>query len=151
MRIQPIFSTPPHTAPEVPDLALAAPVAPAPLRRPRFRRIVETTAETLWVILLFLVIGFFLWKAPAISSAFDEAANAFHRGGEPAVRPNDAQIQDLELRMGDGERKLRALERGYAQLKQRHADLLRAYAEAVAAPRPPAAAAILPAAVRTRK
>jgi hypothetical protein len=95
--------------------------------------------------------GFFLWKAPAISSAFDEAANAFHRGGEPVVRANDAQIQDLELRMSDGERKLRALEHGYAQLKQRHADLLRAYAEAVAVPRPASSAAAVPAAVRTRK
>ncbi len=149
MRIQPIFSTPPHAAPEAPDLALAAPVAPdAPSRRPRFRRIVETTAETLWATLLFLVIGFFLWKAPAISSAFDEAANAFHRGGEPVVRANDAQIQDLELRMGDGERKLRALEHGYAQLKQRHADLLRAYAEAVETRTSPAPA--LHAAVKSK-
>lgn len=130
MRIQPIFSTPPHTASEAPDLALAAPMAAeAPSRRPPFYRIVETAAETLWAILLFLVVGFFLWKAPAISSAFDEAASAFHRGGEPALHAADAQIQDLELRMGDGERKLRALERGYVQLKQRHADLLRAYAD----------------------
>lgn len=148
MRIQPIFSTPPHPPSKTTDLALAF---LAPSRRPSFRRLVETAAETLWAILLFLVIGFFLWKVPAISSAFDDAANAFHRGGEPVVRADDTQIQDLELRMDVGERKLRALEHGYAQLKQRHADLLRAYAEVLAAPRPPAAEPATVAALRARK
>ena len=125
MRIQPIFSsTLPKTADEA-ELVVAA----APLPRPAaFPRLVETVAEILWVILLFLVIGFFVSKAPTISTVFDEAAMAIHRGGEPAVHAHEAQIQDLELRMSAEERKLSTLERGYTQLKQRHSDLLRAYA-----------------------
>lgn len=126
MRIQPIFSsTVPQPAEEA-DFAIAA--APPP-RQFTFRRVVETTAEVLWTILLFLVIAFFLFKAPKISAVFDEAATAMHRGGEPAIRASDSQIQDLDFRLAADEHKLSALERGYAQLKQRHSDLLRAYAE----------------------
>ncbi len=100
-----------------------------PARRSMFPRLIETVGETLWVVLLFLVIGFFVSKGPTISSIFDDASSAFHRGGESAVQPNEAQIRDLEARMSADERKLSTLERGYSQLKQRHSDLLRAYAE----------------------
>ena len=142
-RIQPVSSsTPPPPSPfrdslrnsflnspaaaDEPEPGIAAPGASRPSR---ISRVIETTAESLWAILLFLVIGFLVSKAPTISAVFDEAANAFRRGGEPAVRVNEAQIQDLELRMAAEERKLSTLERGYAQLKERHADLLRAYAD----------------------
>jgi hypothetical protein len=126
MRIQSIFSSPvPHPAEEA-DFAIAA--APPP-RQAAFPRFVETTAEILWAILLFLVIAFFLSKAPTLSAVFDDAASAMHRGGEPAVHPSEAQIRDLEIRMAADEHKLSTLERGYLQLKQRHSDLLRAYAE----------------------
>ena len=147
MRIQPIFSSAPLPASEVPDLAFTVP----PARRPPFPRLVETAAEVLWAILLFLIIGFFLSKAPAISAVFDEAAAALHRGGEPDPRANDAEIQDLELRLTGDELKLRTLERGYVQLKQRHAELLRAYAEAIDARKPVRAGAPPLAAARTRK
>ncbi|MGH9442119.1 MAG: hypothetical protein ACRD16_07570 [Thermoanaerobaculia bacterium] len=125
MRIQPIRSTL-QEASEIPELAIAT---PTPVRKALFPRIVETAGEVLWAVLLVLVIGFLISKAPAINAVFDDAATAFHRSGEPVARADEAEIQDLELRMGNGERKLSDLERGYAQLKQRHADLLRAYAE----------------------
>ena len=139
MRIQPVFgsaapvSLPPPEEPE--------PLAPSPAFFPRF---VETTAEILWAALLILVIGFFVSKGSVISRVFDEAASAFHRGGEPAARASEAQIQDLELRMAAEERKLSTLERGYAQLKERHADLQRAYAELQEQTQVPSAGAATP-------
>ena len=151
MRIRPVSRTVPLPAPEEPDFGIASLPSPE-RRRPDFPRLVETAAETLWAILLFLVIGFCLWKAPAISAAFDEAAGAFHRGSEPAIHANDGQIQDLEVRMAGDELKLRTLERGYVQLKQRHADLLRAYAEVLESRQPPAIQGpVAPATIRTRK
>jgi hypothetical protein len=125
MRIQPIFDSTLQQPAEEAELAIAD--APLP-RQAAFPRFVETAAEILWIILLVLVIGFFVSKASTISAVFNEAAAAMRRGGEPALHANDAQIQDLELRMTSDERKLSTLERGYAQLKQRHSDLLRAYA-----------------------
>ena len=136
MRIHPIFDSTLQRPAEEAELAIAD--APLP-RRAAFPRFVETAAEILWVVLLVLVISFFVSKASTISAMFDEAAAAMRRGGEPALHANDAQIQDLELRMTSDERKLSTLERGYAQLKQRHSDLLRAYSALQASRLPPPA------------
>ena len=94
------------------------------------RQALEIAGETLWVLLLVLVIGFVLDKAPQINAAIDQIG-----GGTPvpAARAMDAsreaQIRDLQERFTRYEGKLVPLEKGYAQLKQRHADLVKAYSE----------------------
>ena len=92
------------------------------------RDALEIAGETLWVVLLFLVIAFLVAKAPQIDAAIDEIS-----GTRAPITSSDAsreaQIRDLESRFARYETKLAPIERGYAQLKQRHADLLKAYAE----------------------
>ena len=107
----------PRTAPARPRNASSA-----------IRDALEIAGETLWVVLLFLVIAFLVAKAPQIDAAIDEIS-----GTATPVSSRDAsrevQIRDLESRFARYETKLAPLERGYAQLKERHADLLKAYAE----------------------
>jgi hypothetical protein len=93
------------------------------------RQVLEIAGETLWVVLLFLVIGFVLAKAPQIDAAIDEISGV-HSRPAPVVpdAASEAQIRDLQSRFARYENELAPLERGYAQLRQRHADLLKAYA-----------------------
>jgi uncharacterized protein HemX len=94
------------------------------------RQTLEIAGETLWVLLLVLVIGFVVAKAPQINMAIDQIGGG---SSAPSARAMDAsreaQIRDLQARFARYESKLVPLEKGYAQLKQRHADLLKAYAE----------------------
>lgn len=112
-----------------------APVHPKTRRAARARKAsstirqgLEIAGETLWVVLLFLVIGFLLSKAPQIDAAIDEISGV-HAPVSPADASREAQIRDLEARFARYETKLAPIEKGYAQLKQRHADLLKAYTE----------------------
>lgn len=95
------------------------------------RQALEIAGETLWVLLLCLVIGFVVAKAPQINEAIDEMSGAQTRpasvvSGEAS---REAQLRDVQSRLARYENKLAPLEKGYAQLRQRHADLLKAYAE----------------------
>jgi uncharacterized protein HemX len=94
------------------------------------RQALEIAGETLWVLLLSLVVGFVVAKAPQINTAIDQISGG---PSAPAARAMDAsheaQIRDLQTRFALYESKLVPLEKGYAQLKQRHADLLKAYAD----------------------
>jgi hypothetical protein len=94
------------------------------------RQALEIAGETLWVLLLVLVIGFVVAKAPQLNAAIDEISGG---SSAPASRGADAsreaRIRDLETRFARYESKLGPIEKGYAQLKQRHADLLKAYAD----------------------
>lgn len=113
---------------------------PAPVRRKArsaarsrdsasmIRVVLEIAGETLWVVLLFLVIGFLLSKAPQIDAAIDEISGV-HAPVSPTDASREAQIRDLEARFARYETKLAPIEKGYEQLKRRHADLLKAYAE----------------------
>ena len=91
------------------------------------REILEIVSETLWVCLLFLVIGILSWKMPQISSTIDEISGNTHRVAASPDDPAQAQLRELESRVARYESKLAPLERGYAQLKQRHSDLQKAY------------------------
>jgi len=94
------------------------------------RQALEIAGETLWVLLLVLVIGFVVAKAPQINAAIDQIGAG---APVPAARAMDAsreaQLRDLQERFARYESKIVPLEKGYAQLKQRHADLLKAYSE----------------------
>ena len=114
-------------------LAPAAPRRKAAVRRrgksePSLTRALQTANEVLWALLLSLVIGFLVAKAPALSAVLDEVTSASHRSAEAdADRANAAQLDELMLRMSAYEKKLVPLERNYAQLKQRNAELQKAY------------------------
>lgn len=126
--------------PPMDDSPVEAGPGPAPVRRKAraavrpentlgtTRQVIETVGETLWVVLLFLVTGFLLSKAPQIGAAIDEISGV-RAPVSAADASRDAQIRDLEARFARYEAKLAPIEKGYAQLKQRHADLLKAYAE----------------------
>ena len=90
--------------------------------------VLETVSETLWVLLLFMIIGFLVSKAPQINAAINEITASARR---PAVagldQTNQTQLRELESRISKYEGKLGPLERNYAQLKQRHTDLMKAY------------------------
>ena len=93
------------------------------------RQALEIAGETLWVLLLFLVIGFVVAKAPQINAAIDQISGGSSAPVSPSPDPSqEAQIRDLQARFARYEGKLAPLEKGYAQLRQRHADLLKAYA-----------------------
>ncbi len=94
------------------------------------RQALEIAGEALWVLLLVLVIGFVVAKAPEVSTAVDEISGASPRPpSSSAELAQAAQIRDLQARFARYESRLVPLERGYARLRQRHADLLKAYAE----------------------
>jgi len=94
------------------------------------RQTLEIAGETLWVLLLSLVVAFVVAKAPQVNAAIDQISGS---SSAPAARAmdafQDAQIRDLQARFARYESKLLPLEKGYAQLRQRHADLLKAYAD----------------------
>ena len=115
---------------DVPMLRKAKRAAAAPNASSAIRQVLDIAGETLWVVLLFLVIGFVVAKAPQIDAAIDEISGARSRPAPAAAdAASEAQIRDLQSRFARYEIKLAPLERGYAQLRQRHADLLKAYAE----------------------
>jgi hypothetical protein len=111
-------------------LCLESPPTPLHSRRAPWtiKDVLETVSETLWVVLLFLVIGFLVSKAPQIGAVLNEIAGSAHRAPAASVDPtSQAQLRELESRVSRYESKLGPIERNYALLKQRHADLVKAY------------------------
>ena len=105
-----------------------APAADVHRRAPStIREVLEIVSETLWVCLLFLVIGILSWKMPQISSTIDEISGNTHRIAAAPDASAQMQLRELESRVARYESKLAPLERGYTQLKQRHSDLQKAY------------------------
>jgi hypothetical protein len=118
-----------------------APDAPAAVRRPAasrrrakgrketsLARTIETANEVLWALLLSLVIGFLVAKAPALSALLDEVTSVSHRAAvDDADRASAEQLQEITTRMVSYEKKLGPLEHGYAQLRHRNAELQKAY------------------------
>ena len=105
-----------------------APAADLHRRAPStIRETLEIVSETLWVCLLFLVIGILSWKMPQIGSTIDEISGSAHRVAASPDDPGQMQLRELESRIARYESKLAPLERGYAQLRQRHSDLQKAY------------------------
>ena len=96
---------------------------------PTIRQVLEIAGETLWVVLLFLVIGFVVAKAPQIDAAIDEMSGVKAAPFAPVNASRDARVRDLEARFARYEARLAPIEKGYARLQQRHADLLKAYAQ----------------------
>src|SRR5215470_3804681 len=81
--------------------------APAPPRKekeaPRgitLRHVIETATETLWAVLLFLVLAFLVAKAPMISETFNEMTASL-QGSRTRVSSTSVEsdrIQELEVR-----------------------------------------------------
>lgn len=131
-----LTSTPPPGPPPAEDAGRPARSRPRTraAARPRnatptIRQVLEIAGETLWVVLLFLVIGFVLAKAPQIDAAIDEMSGVKAAPSSPVDASRDARIRDLEARFARYEATLAPIEKGYAQLRQRHSDLLKAYAQ----------------------
>jgi hypothetical protein len=106
--------------------------APAPQRKEQeaargmtLRHAIETATETLWAVLLFLVLAFLVAKAPMISETFNEMTASL-QGSRTHVSNTTAEsdrIQELEVRLARTENRVVALERGIAELREKNAKL----------------------------